>query len=200
MFLVTSLSCQGQIKEPGFTGDKIEVILQVTCFLNYWEVASGLQPLLWLAELIFVEKKKRPFKKIFQLPFNYGKRDDKKSSFFSLSESHAGRLLSCVFVCDPNSFLMRVGADAAGMSEEKEVEREVFILNFGEWVVFALSLVIQGTILERKEKKKTCCFDHLKNICTTFSNAEKSHIFLCKGSYSFSQNAFEDGLPQLFPL
>lgn len=95
---------------------------------------------------------------------------------------------------------MRVGADAAGMSEEKEVEREVFILNFGEWVVFALSLVIQGTILERNEKKKTCCFDHLKNICTTFSNAEKSHIFLCKGSYNFSQNAFEDGLPQLFPL
>lgn len=80
----------------------------------------------------FCWKKKRPFKKIFQLPFNYGKRDDKKSSFFSLSESHAGRLLSCVFVCDPNSFLMRVGADAAGMSEEKEVEREVFILNFGE--------------------------------------------------------------------
>lgn len=132
-------------------------------------------------------------------------KDDKKSSFFSLSESHAGRLLSCVFVCDPNSFLMRVrywgeGADAAGMSEEKEVEHEVFILNFGERVVFALTLVIQGTILERKEKKKTCCFDHLKNICTTFSKAEKSLIFLGKSSYSFSQNAFEDGLPQPFPL
>lgn len=157
MFLVTSLSCQGQIKEPGFTGDKIEVILQVTCFLNYWEVASGLQPLLWLAELIFVEKKKGYLKKYFNLP-SAMEKDDKKNSFFSLWESHAGRLLSCVFVCDPNSFLMRVrywgvGADAAGMSEEKEVEHEVFILNFGEWVVFALPLVIQGTILERKEEK-----------------------------------------------
>lgn len=133
MFLITSLWCWGQIKEARFTSYKIEVILQVTCFLNYWEVASGLQPFLWLAGLIFVGKKGHFV--IFQPPLSYGKRDDKRSSFFSFAESHAGRLLSCVFVCDPNSFLRRarswwVGADAAGMREETEVEQEVFILNF----------------------------------------------------------------------
>lgn len=79
MFLVTSLSCQGQIKEPGFTGDKIEVILQVTCFLNYWEVASGLQPLLWLAELIFVEKKKGHLKKYFNFPSTMEKEMTRKA-------------------------------------------------------------------------------------------------------------------------
>lgn len=44
-------------------------------------------------------------------------------------QNHAGCFLSCVFVCDPNSFLVRarywgVEADAAGMSEEKGVECE----------------------------------------------------------------------------
>lgn len=61
MFLIMSLWCWGQIEEPRFMGDEIEVILQVTCFWNHWEVASGLQSWLRLVELIFVVKKKRPF-------------------------------------------------------------------------------------------------------------------------------------------
>lgn len=60
---------------------------------------------------------------VFQPPFNYRKRDDEKSSFF-FPESHAGLLLSCVCVCDPNSFLtenevLGHGADSAGRSEEE---------------------------------------------------------------------------------
>lgn len=49
----------GQVQEPHFTGDEIEVHLQVSCFLNRFEVASGLQPFLGLGELIFVGDKGR---------------------------------------------------------------------------------------------------------------------------------------------
>lgn len=47
----------GQVQEPHFTGDKIEARLQVSCFLNHFQVVSGLQPFLGLVRLIFVGEK-----------------------------------------------------------------------------------------------------------------------------------------------
>ena len=57
------------------------MILQVTCFLNYW----GFTTLPVAAELIFVGKKReRGHFVLFQPPLNYGKRDDKKKSLLFL--------------------------------------------------------------------------------------------------------------------
>lgn len=67
-------------------GDKIEVILQIMCFLNYWEVTSCLQVFLQLAELIFAEKM-GPFYYISISPQLWKNRGEYKLFFFSFSES-----------------------------------------------------------------------------------------------------------------